>query len=139
VIDFQVVIDSNDPHRIARFWANALGMEVEDHHDQVVAMLEAGHATEKDTVTVDGRKAWKEGAALRDPHGHRPRILFQLVPEPKTVKNRVHLDLRVGEESREATVEELIVAGARRLWEGAQGPFTWVTLADPEGNEFCVT
>ncbi|HEX7097965.1 MAG TPA: VOC family protein [Acidimicrobiia bacterium] len=138
MIDFQVVIDSNDPHRIVRFWADALGMEIEDHHDQVVAMLEAGHATEEDTVTIDGRKAWKEGAALRDPEGRRPRILFQLVPEPKTVKNRVHLDLRVGE-NREAKIEELIAAGATRLWEGQQGPFTWVTLADPEGNEFCVT
>ncbi|MFO7293077.1 MAG: VOC family protein [Actinomycetes bacterium] len=138
-MDFQIVIDSNDPHRIVRFWAQALGMEIEDHHDQVVAMLEAGQAEEEDTVTIDGRRAWKEGAALRDPEGRRPRILFQLVPEPKTTKNRVHLDVRVGDEHREARVEELIAAGAERLWDGQQGPFRWVTMADPEGNEFCVT
>jgi len=138
-MDFQIVIDSNDPHRIVRFWAQALGMEIEDHHDQVVAMLEAGQAEEEDIVTIDGRRAWKEGAALRDPEGRRPRILFQLVPEPKTTKNRVHLDVRVGDEHREARVEELIAAGAERLWDGQQGPFRWVTMADPEGNEFCVT
>jgi hypothetical protein len=66
-------------------------------------------------------------------------VLFQLVPEPKTVKNRVHLDIRVGAERREAEVARLVGLGATELWRGAQGPFEWATLADPQGNEFCVT
>jgi hypothetical protein len=82
---------------------------------------------------------WKVGAALHSPDPGRPRVLFQLVPEPKTVKNRVHLDIRVGAERREAEVARLIGLGATELWRGAQGPFEWATLADPQGNEFCVT
>ena len=58
---------------------------------------------------------------------------------PKTVKNRVHLDVRVGKEGREAEVTRLLGLGATELLRGAQGPFEWATLADPEGNEFCVT
>jgi hypothetical protein len=60
------------------------------------------------------------------------------VPEEKAVKNRVHLDLHIGDERREAEVERLIGLGASRLWDGQQGPNRWVTMADPEGNEFCV-
>ena len=77
--------------------------------------------------------------AANDPGGTLPRLLFQQVPEEKTVKNRVHLDLRVGGQGREAEVERLVGLGASRLWDGRQGPQTWVTMADPEGNEFCVT
>jgi hypothetical protein len=65
-------------------------------------------------------------------------LLFQLVPEPKTVKNRLHLDLRFGAENLEKEVARLVGMGATELWRGAQGPHTWATLADPEGNEFCV-
>jgi hypothetical protein len=65
-------------------------------------------------------------------------VLFQRVPEEKTVKNRLHLDVRVGPERREDEVARLISLGATELWRGAQGPMSWVTLADPQGNEFCV-
>jgi hypothetical protein len=60
------------------------------------------------------------------------------VPEPKTVKNRLHFDVRVGADGHEAEVARLTAMGATELWRGAQGPSTWVTMADPEGNEFCV-
>jgi len=60
------------------------------------------------------------------------------VPEAKATKNRVHLDLHVGAEERDAKVDDLLERGATRLGEGAQGPHQWVVLADPEGNEFCV-
>jgi predicted enzyme related to lactoylglutathione lyase len=135
----QVAVDCADPHRLARFWSEALGMEIEDHHDQIEELLTEGHATEADTVTMDGRRAWRTAAACRDPQGRLPRLLFQVVPEPKTVKNRVHLDVHVGPEERDAKVAELEAAGASRLWEAQQGPHSWVTLADPEGNEFCVS
>lgn len=114
-------------------------MQIEDSHDQVERMLEAGYATEADMVEIDGRKAWKTGAACSDPSGRLPRLLFQTVPEPKTVKNRMHLDIAVGPDEREAKVEALVAAGATRLWDGEQGPHMWVTMADPEGNEFCVS
>jgi hypothetical protein len=65
-------------------------------------------------------------------------VLFQLVPEPKAGKNRLHLDLRVGEDRQETEVARLGGLGARELGRGRQGPHTWVTMADPEGNEFCV-
>ncbi|GAB3973287.1 VOC family protein [Plantactinospora veratri] len=66
-------------------------------------------------------------------------MLFQLVPEPKTVKNRMHLDVRTGVDDLAPVVEALVARGAKFLHDGRQGPFRWVTLADPEGNEFCVS
>jgi hypothetical protein len=137
--EFQVALDCADPHRTAEFWAEALGYEVEDHDEQIRKFLEAGVATDDDVITRGGRLVWKTAAACRDPGGTRPRWYFQLVPEPKTVKNRMHVDLRTGDDAREERVAELIGLGATRLYEGHQGPSTWVTMADPEGNEFCVT
>jgi len=138
---FQVAVDATDPHRLNRFWAAAVGYEMEDHHDQVNELIAAGVVTADDAVEIDGRLAWRTAAACRDAAGHGPRLLFQQVPESKTVKNRVHLDLQRGldTDAREAEVERLVGLGATRLWVGQQGPHTWVTLADPEGNEFCVS
>jgi predicted enzyme related to lactoylglutathione lyase len=85
---------------------------------------------------------WREGAAIRYPDAEaRPggRILFQLVPEPKTVKNRLHLDVRIGRENVEAELARLTAHGGTFLHRGQQGPFSWVTIADPEGNELCLT
>jgi hypothetical protein len=64
--------------------------------------------------------------------------LFQEVPEPRAGKNRMHLDVRVGPERQEAEVTRLVGLGATELWRASQGPHAWVTMADPEGNEFCV-
>jgi len=64
--------------------------------------------------------------------------LFQLVPEKKTVKNRWHLDVRVGEENIESEVAKLTARGATFLHKSSQGPHWWVTMTDPKGNEFCV-
>ena len=89
----QIAVDAADPHALARFWAAAVGYDVEDHHDIVAEMLERGFAGADDTVEIDGRLAWRDAAACRDPRGTGPRLLFQAVPEPKTVKDRIHLDL----------------------------------------------
>ena len=79
-----------------------------------------------------------EECIIRDAQsGHR--LLFIEVPEGKTVKNRVHLDVRVGEENVDAQVAKLSERGATYLHKASQGPHWWVTMADPEGNEFCVT
>jgi len=68
-----------------------------------------------------------------------PRCPILAIPtEGKTVKNRTHLDVRVGAENHPEVVAKLIAWGATKLWDGHQGPSTWVTMADPEGNEFCV-
>jgi hypothetical protein len=138
--DVQIAIDCSDPHVLADWWAEALGWQVEPQDGAFIQrMVDAGQAAPEDTVRHRGALVWKAGAALRSPDPDRPRILFQPVPEPKTVKNRLHLDLRVGSERRAAEVDRLLGLGATELWRGAQGPYQWVTLADPEGNEFCVT
>jgi hypothetical protein len=138
--DFQVTIDSSDPHELADWWAEALGWKVDAQDASFIRrMVESGAAAEADTTEHRGALVWKVGAGLTSPDPGRPRLLFQAVPEAKTVKNRVHLDVRVGAERREAEVARLIALGATELWRGAQGPYEWVTLADPEGNEFCVT
>ena len=137
--DVQIVIDCADPHGLADWWAEVLGWRVEPQDEAFIRrMVESGAATEADTTTHRGALVWRTGAALDSPDPGRPRVLFQLVPEAKTVKNRVHLDLRVGDEQREAEVARLTGMGATELWRGSQGPSSWVTMADPEGNEFCV-
>jgi hypothetical protein len=139
--EFQVVLDSADPHTLADWWAETLGWQAEPSDEAFIRrMISEGYATEEQTKFHNGVLVWREGAAIRHPEGlgRAPRVLFQLVPEAKTVKNRMHLDLRIGTDDVESTVEKLIARGATRLHDGRQGPHTWVTMADPEGNEFCV-
>ena len=71
------------------------------------------------------------------PGNAKPTIVFGPVPEPKTVKNRLHIDVNPVDCTRDEEVERLIGLGARRVDVG-QGEVSWVVLADPEGNEFCV-
>jgi len=138
--DFQVVIDSSAPHEIADWWAEALGWQIEAQDEAFIRrMIDEGHAREEHTVRHRGALVWKSATALNSPEPGRPRMLFQRVPEPKTVKNRMHFDVRVGPERREAEVARLLSLGATELWRASQGPYEWATLADPEGNEFCVT
>ncbi len=138
--EFQVTVDSSAPHDLADWWAEALGWEREPSDEAFIrSMIEQGHARESDTMRHGGELVWVEGAAIRHPAGGAPRVLFQLVPEPKTVKNRVHLDVRVGPQDVAAEVERLTARGATVLHEGQQGPHRWVTMADPEGNELCLT
>lgn len=139
---FQVTVDSGDPHPLADWWAAALGWQVEPSDEEFIRrMVAEGHATQDDTTTHRGALVWKAGAAIRHPAGldRAPRVLFQRVPEGKTVKNRMHLDVRTGEDDPEAVVARLVAAGAQILHEGRQGPSTWTTLRDPQGNEFCVS
>jgi hypothetical protein len=143
--DFQVVVDAAEPHPLADWWAETLGWVVEPSDEAFIRrMIAEGYATEADTMTHNGTLVWREGAAIRHPddlagEGSRPRVLFQLVPETKAVKNRLHLDIRVGAEQAEAEVARLSARGATYLHKGTQGSHSWVTMADPEGNEFCVT
>lgn len=135
----QVAFDCADPHALVRFWAVLLGYEIEQDPAFVQRMLDLGYATAGDTTVVDGVLTWRTAVACSDPAGAGPRLLFQLVPEDKTVKNRVHLDLHTAEGERDALVARALELGGTKLWDGRQGPMSWVTLADPEGNELCIS
>jgi Glyoxalase-like domain len=139
---FQTVIDCTDPHLLAEWWAATLGWQVESQDEAFIrSMIEQGHASDADTRTYRGALVWREAAAIH-PHEEkspaRSRILFQEVPEAKSVKNRVHLDIRIGDDDPRMVRERLIARGATVIHTGQQGPNTWLTMADPEGNEFCV-
>ena len=134
----QIAIDCHDPHALNDFWAETVGYDEGGPPRQIEELLAAGHLPADETITRNGRLAFKTAAACVDPDGAGPRLLFQAVPEGKTVKDRIHLDLHVGDR-RDAVIASCLERGATKLWDGQQGPQTWVTLADPEGNEFCVS
>jgi Glyoxalase-like domain len=138
----QVVFDCADPSRLARFWAEALGYKLDDPP--------AGYQRWEDWLRDQGipEERWNDASAAVDPDGAGPRIYFQRVPEPKTVKNRVHLDLDVSggasvpierrREQVEAEAERLTGIGATRLRAVEEFGVYWVVMHDPEANEFCV-
>ena len=107
-----IAIDANRPRLVADFWRAVLGWEV----------LESG----SDVISIaPGDRTW-------------PGIEVFRVPEGKSIKNRLHLDLRADGSSTEDELQRLLDLGARRVDVG-QGPeVSWVVLADPEGNEFCL-
>jgi hypothetical protein len=144
-IPLQITFDAHDPERQVAFWAVALDYEPEPPPEGFATWrawyVSVGIAEEE---LGDGDC----GDRLRDPEGKGPKIWFQPVPEAKTVKNRLHLDVMVAgrgtpfeERSTKvlAKVEQLESAGATRLYElSGTGEHFAVVLQDPEGNEFCV-
>ena len=106
-----LVIDANDPRALARFWSEVLGWPITEEDD--------------------------DGEVLVPPPDGQPgvELLFVPVPEAKSGKNRLHLDLSPNDQAAE--VERVVALGATRVDVG-QGDVGWVVLADPEGNEFCV-
>lgn len=146
-VHWKLVVDCARPQSLAAFWAEALGYEVEDHTALIERLAAAGTVTEELYTRTGGRMAWRTLAALRHPDdpvdaasgmGLGRRLLFQSVPEPKRVKNRLHLDLHFGPEHREAEVERLEGLGATVLQVVVEPGTNHVVMADPEGNEFCV-
>jgi hypothetical protein len=140
--EVQVTFDCGDPAGLAEFWAAALGYQVQqppEGFDTWEAALDAWG------VPADQRN---ERSAVVDPDGVGPRIFFQRVPEGKTAKNRVHLDVRAAPglhgEARMAALEEvaaeLVSRGAARLqrFEPDRMSEGYVVMADPEGNELCL-
>jgi catechol 2,3-dioxygenase-like lactoylglutathione lyase family enzyme len=116
--------DAADPHRLAAFWAAALGYVDEPGYDE------------------------EDGASIVDPAGALPAIGFLRVPEGKTAKNRVHIDIRVAagrpvdpgtrEQWIRAKAADLVAAGATVVREESYGVLDHIVMRDPEGNEFCV-
>lgn len=146
-LHWKLVIDAADPHAQADFWAAALHYETEDNSALVERLLELGALPGEATVEFHGRAAFRDLIAVRHPDdpydkdrgtGLGRRLLFQRVPEAKTGKNRLHLDLHPGEARRADEVERLKKLGARVLREVREPSGEWVVMADPEGNEFCV-
>ena len=143
----QVVFDAADPHRLAAFWADALQYQHEEIDAFIRGLVEAGYAPADVTIEVGGKLRWRSVASLRHPDdpvdergaGAGRRILFQAVPEDKVVKNRVHLDLVVGPDARDAEVERLVGLGATVTGVHDGGDGRWTLMADPEGNEFDVS
>jgi hypothetical protein len=138
----QVAFDAAEPEKLAEFWALALGYVLEPPPE--------GFESWEDFARSAGipEEDWGQVASRVDPAGEGPRLYFQRVPESKTAKNRVHLDVRVagrevrGEERRRLVsehVERLVQAGASLAWRSDDVRGRSVTLYDPEGNEFCVT
>ena len=113
----ELVVDAVDPDRLARFWMAVLGWQP--------------------TGKYNGSVEFVGVVEIADPSGSRPSLVFVPVPEPKALKNRLHLDLNPVGCDQEQEVARLLKLGARRVDIG-QGEPTWVVLADPEGNEFCV-
>ena len=143
------MVDAAAPHDLAEWWAETLGWEVEPQDAEFIrSMIDQGFATEDDTTVHRGSLVWKTATAIgpaSPTSSAQPRILFQLVPEAKTVKNRIHLDLRhdragdgTGEFDLDAFRASLVERGAVEVGSGQQGPHRWTVFADPEGNEFCV-
>ncbi|MFD7232606.1 VOC family protein [Streptomyces sp. NPDC059881] len=116
----ELAIDCADPIRLARFWCSVLDYEVQDEDDGVVSI---------------GPPVGSEGKDRPGPVP--PTLTFARVPEGKTVKNRLHLDVNPTDREQDEEVLRLLDLGARRIDVG-QGDESWVVLADPEGNEFCV-
>jgi hypothetical protein len=146
-LHFKLVIDCADPQAQADFWAAALRYEVEDNNALIERLLELGALPREAVVEFHTRLAFRDLVAVRHPDdpvdpdsgtGLGRRLLFQRVPEPKTGKNRLHLDLHPGAGLREAEVERLKGLGASVLTEVKEPSGQWVVMADPEGNEFCV-
>jgi hypothetical protein len=137
-IPIQVAVDTEDPHRVARFWAEALGYEKEDTSALVAQLVADGRLPAEMTVETEKGTEFRDVSACRDPDGRRPRLFFQRVPEVKTLKNRLHLDLAVGPERAPAEIERLKALGATFAWTSDDRGGLCTTLRDPEGNEFDV-
>jgi catechol 2,3-dioxygenase-like lactoylglutathione lyase family enzyme len=134
----QVTFDCADPHAQAAFWAQVFGSAVEDHSAFVDQLVADGRMPADDRIMVNGRSAFRDVAACRDPEGVEPRLFFQRVPEGKIAKNRVHLDIHVDPDQKAAEVERLAGLGAQLIeTHSDRGPMTYV-MRDPEGNEFCL-
>ena len=111
----EIVFDCADPERVAAFWGEVLGWRPQIDSEGYVWMSASGDEDERDLV-----------------------LIFQKVPEPKQVKNRVHLDVSPSGADQEDELQRFLALGARHVDVGQEPGSSWFVLADPEGNEFCL-
>jgi len=141
--EIQLTFDCADPNALAGFWCEVLGYE----H----AAPPPGFATWDEALDAFGLPAERrnDASAAVDPQGSGPRLFFQRVPEGKTAKNRMHVDVRAAPDltgddrmaALEAECERLVAVGAKRLERHEPSPPMsqgFIVMADPEGNEFCL-
>ena len=108
----ELIVDAADPPSLARWWAQVLGWQVVDEDDAAVE--------------------------IRDPGGALPTMVFVPAAEPKTAKNRLHVDVSPAGCEQQEELARLLALGARRVDVGQGDDVTWIVLADPEGNELCL-
>jgi hypothetical protein len=128
----QITVDASSPRRLAEFWCEVLGY--------VEQPPPPGFATWDDALDAFGidRTDPDRAFAIVDPDGIGPRMFFLKVPEAKTAKNRMHLDVHTPPDRLQARADELVALGATRLAEFDEPEGHWITMLDPEGNEFCL-
>jgi catechol 2,3-dioxygenase-like lactoylglutathione lyase family enzyme len=141
-IPIQVTIDCADPDRLAHFWADLLGYQLDSPPE--------GFDSWEAWLTEMGipESEWNSAGAITDPDGRGARIFFQRVPEKKERKNRVHLDVNAGgprgtpdDERRalvDSAVERAVAIGATKVRLVEQRGERHYVMQDPEGNEFCL-
>lgn len=129
---FQVTVDATEPRALGRFWCQVLGYVEQPPPPGFETWEEA-----LDAMGID-RSDPDRAYAIVDPDGVGPRVFFLRVPEGKTAKNRFHLDVRVGADQLAARAEHFVSLGATLVGEFDEPEGHWITLLDPEGNEFCI-
>jgi hypothetical protein len=130
--ELQITFDAAGPRSLAEFWCDVLGY-VEEPPPPGFDTWEAA----LDAFGID-RSDPDRAFAIVDPEGVGPRVFFLKVPEGKTAKNRVHLDVRVARDEQRRRADELVASGATFVAEFDEPEGHWITLLDPEGNEFCL-
>jgi hypothetical protein len=129
---FQVTFDAASPRALGSFWCKVLGYVEQPPPPGFDSWEEALDAFGIDRSDPD------RAFAIVDPTGAGPRVFFQKVPEGKSAKNRVHLDVNVGPDAMHAKADELVGLGATFVAEHDEPGGHWITLLDPEGNELCL-
>jgi hypothetical protein len=144
-VGFQVTVDCSDPYQQAVFWSQALGYEIEHKDDFIRDLMARGYISDDDVIEIDGSLFFRIGIGIRRPglddeqvRAAGARMLFLADARPKTEKNRLHLDLHVGKDRLTSEAERLVGLGAKMLYEHEERDGHWITLTDPEGNEFCL-
>ncbi|MEU2772460.1 VOC family protein [Streptomyces sp. NPDC007162] len=146
-LHWKLVVDARDPHGQADFWAAALHYVTEDNSALVEHLLELGALPGAATVEHHGRPAFRDLIAVRHPDdpydeqrgtGLGRRLLFQRVPEARSGKNRLHIDVHAAEGKLSEEEARLEALGATVLRHVSEPAGAWTVMADPEGNEFCV-
>jgi len=128
----QVTMDAASPRALGAFWQEVLGYVEEPPPPGFDTWEEA-----LDSFGID-RSDPDAAFAIVDPDGAGPRMFFAKVPEPKSAKNRVHLDVNVGKDTMHERSQHLVSLGAELVGEYEEPGGHWITLRDPEGNEFCL-